>query len=169
MMATLLLSGCGDGSHWSTASRDSAGVAPLPTEELQAVVQVYAANVWGWRGWFADHTWIATKRANADHYVVYQVLGWRVSWGDPALHISQDIPDRHWYGAKPRLLVNWRGDDAKAMIKKIDTVARQYPYPNEYKMFPGPNSNTFTAWMAQEVPELGLSLSLRAIGKGYPL
>jgi len=31
----------------------------------------------------------------------------------------------------------------------------------------GPNSNTFTAWMACKVPELNLKLSDPAIGKNY--
>ena len=34
-------------------------------------------------------------------------------------------------------------------------------------MWPGPNSNTFVAWVAREVPELGLDLPPTAIGKDY--
>ena len=35
---------------WRTASRESAQLAPLPSEEPAAVVQAYAAAVYGWRG-----------------------------------------------------------------------------------------------------------------------
>ena len=35
------------------------------------------------------------------------------------------------------------------------------------KAFPGPNSNTFTAWIAKKVPELELDLPFTAIGSGY--
>ena len=34
-------------------------------------------------------------------------------------------------------------------------------------MWPGPNSNTFTAWIARAVPELELNLPSTAIGKDY--
>jgi len=32
---------------------------------------------------------------------------------------------------------------------------------------PDPNSNTFPAWIALQVPELGLKLPFSAIGSGY--
>jgi hypothetical protein len=34
-------------------------------------------------------------------------------------------------------------------------------------MWPGPNSNSFTAWIALEVPQLGLQLPTKAIGKQW--
>jgi len=43
------------------ASRESARIAPLPSETNEAVLQVYGAKAWNWRGGFAIHTWIATK------------------------------------------------------------------------------------------------------------
>lgn len=161
------LSGCG--REWSSASRDSAGLAPHPHSAREAVVQAYAASVWGWRGWFADHTWVAAKPAGAEHYTVYEVIGWRVRRGGSALRIARDIPDRRWFGAEPRVLADVRGDIAERVVARLDAVARSYPYPNEYRAFPGPNSNTFTAWVAREIPELNLDLPMRAIGKSYPL
>jgi hypothetical protein len=44
---------------------------------------------------------------------------------------------------------------------------REYPYAHEYVVWPGPNSNTFTAYVARAVPELGLDLPPTAIGKDY--
>ncbi len=43
-------------ADWRTASRDSAGLAPLPKDTPEAVVQVYAARAFGWRGAVAVHT-----------------------------------------------------------------------------------------------------------------
>ena len=167
LAAALLLAGCS--SNWRTASRESAGIAPDPALETRAVVQAYAAAVWGWRGFFADHTWLAVKPAQADNYIVYEVNGWRLRRGGSAVRIVRDIPDRRWYGAMPHILLDLRGAEAEAVIAKVDEAARRYPYPDEYKAFPGPNSNTFTAWLAREVPELNLRLPFRAVGKGYPL
>ena len=53
------------------------------------------------------------------------------------------------------------------MIERIDQAARSYPYGAEYQAWPGPNSNTFTAWIARAVPELEVDLPATAIGKDY--
>ena len=152
---------------YRTASRESAGIAPLPTANKEAVLQVYGASTWGWRGWFAIHTWIATKPANAESYTVYEVIGWRQHRGLTAMRIEKDLPDRYWFGERPRLLKDFRGESVDKLIEAVDRAAKSYPWPNTYKAFPGPNSNTFTAWIAKRVPELGLDLPFSAIGSGY--
>jgi hypothetical protein len=53
------------------------------------------------------------------------------------------------------------------LIERIDKAARAYPYGGEYRAWPGPNSNTFTAWIARAVPELEVDLPATAIGKDY--
>ncbi|WP_163143990.1 DUF3750 domain-containing protein, partial [Arhodomonas sp. KWT] len=55
---------------WRTASRASAGIAPVPGAAPEAIVQVYAARAFEWRGAFAVHTWIATKPAGGGRYTV---------------------------------------------------------------------------------------------------
>ena len=155
------------GADWRTASRDSAGIAPDPKTTRTSVIQVYAARAFSWRGTFAVHPWIAVKRRNADRYTIYQIVGWRVRRGLPSLLVHEDLPDRHWYGSAPELLVDIQGDHAEAIIDKIDDAARRYPFADEYTLFPGPNSNTFVAWMGRQVPELRLDLPPTAIGKDY--
>ena len=157
----------GSRGDWRTASRESAGIAPDPDATSEAVLHVYGADTWGWRGWFAIHTWIAAKRAGENHYTLYDVVGWRGYYGQSVLGINRDLPDRYWYGARPRLLKAHQGPEAEALIDAVDAAARSYPWPAEYKAFPGPNSNTFVAWIAREVPELELDLPLSAIGSGY--
>jgi hypothetical protein len=49
----------------------------------------------------------------------------------------------------------------------VRAAVASYPYPNEYRAWPGPNSNTFTTWIARQVPELGLAMPSNAIGKDY--
>jgi len=166
-MAALLIGGCSTGKDWRTARRDSAGIAPDPNTTREAVLQVYGASAWGWRGWFAIHTWIAAKHTGESAYTVYEVVGWRLQRGQPAVRIEQDVPDRYWYGERPRLLKGFRGNGVDELIAKVDTAARAYPWPMAYEAFPGPNSNTFTAWVARQVPELALELPFSAIGSGY--
>ena len=146
---------------------DSAGIAPDPQVTQAAVLQVYAAGVYGWRGLVADHTWIAAKPSEASDYTVYQVIGWLQRRGLPVVSIKPGVPDRHWWGSKPRLLLNLQGPGVDELIDRVDAAARTYPYANEYVMWPGPNSNSFTAWIGLEVEELNLDLPWRAIGKGW--
>ena len=163
----VLLSNCSSGKDWRTASRESAGIAPDPSVTKEAIIHVYGAKAWSWRGWFAIHTWIAAKRTDEATYTVYDVVGWRGHHGEPVLKIAQDLPDRLWFGEKPQLLKEHKGSDVDKMIDEINKAAQAYPWKTTYSAFPGPNSNTFTAWIAKQVPELELSLPFAAIGSGY--
>jgi len=79
------------------------------------------------------------------------------------------IPDGRWFGNEPELLGELRGDAAAEAIPKILEAVASYPYPNEYQLWPGPNSNTFTAYVGRQVPELRMDLPATAIGKDYPI
>jgi len=110
----------------------------------------------------------AAKPRNADHYTVYEVLGWRQRRGLPVLRIEADVtPDRYWFGARPELLLDRRGAAVDELIQAVDRAAQAYLWKHEYRVFPGPNSNTFPAWVAAQVPELGLELPFSAIGSGW--
>ena len=141
--------------------------APDPNIHNDAVIQVYGADVWGVRGRFAIHTWIVTKAADADRYQKYQVIGWRQRRGQSVVSITSDRPDGDWFGSKPILLLDIRGSEAETLIDAVHDAALSYPYDNEYVMYPGPNSNSFLAWIALEVPELDLELPTKAIGKSW--
>lgn len=166
LLAFVVLSGCSE-NGWQTARRDSAGIAPIPENTQEAVVQIYGADAWGWRGWFAIHTWIAAKPANASAYTVLDVTRWRGRDGGSVVHIRQDIPDRYWFGAQPKIIAEYRGEGVDKLIIDILNAANYYPWKETYKAFPGPNSNTFTAWIGRNVPQLNLQLPFSAIGKGY--
>lgn len=150
-----------------TADRQSAHIAPSPKDHPGAIIQVYAARAFNWRGLFSVHTWVAIKQPNASYYEVFQVIGWRAFQGLPAVVMGKDIPDRNWFNAKPALLLDIRGAKAQEIIPKIILAAQRYPYPNQYSPWPGPNSNTFTAFIGRSVPELRLVLPSNAVGKDY--
>lgn len=167
ILTVTVLLGCSTSRDWRTASRESAGIAPDPVTTKEAVLQVYGADAWGWRGWFAIHTWIAAKRTGEDAYTVYDVVGWRSYRGKTVMRMYKDIPDRYWFGERPRLIKDHRGDGVDDLIDAVEKAALEYPWKSTYKAFPGPNSNTFTAWIAMKVPELDLVLPFSAIGSGY--
>jgi len=167
VIALLLQGASARSSDWRTASREPVGLAPDPAATPEAVVQVYAARAVSWRGYFGVHSWVALKPAGAQAYTVYEVIGWRLRYSDSALAIRHRGPDERWFGSVPELLVDRRGPGAEALIARIDRAAREYPYAAEYSVWPGPNSNTFTAWIARAVPELEIDLPPTAIGKDY--
>ncbi len=152
---------------WRTATRESTGIAPNPTEHPEAIVQVYGARAFGWRGAFAVHTWLALKPENADDYTVHEVIGWHARYGGDSVVSHIVKPDRQWYGQRARVLAELRGPEAAAAIPKIESLVASYPYNDRYVMWPGPNSNTFTAYIGRRVPELQLDLPTTAIGKDW--
>lgn len=152
---------------WRTANRESAGIAPLPQDEPEAVVQVYTARVYNWRGYFAVHPWVAVKKKNDDHYTVYQVTAWNLYYGNTTVSAKEDLPDRYWYGRKPRLMQSLIGEEAEKAIPKIEEAVKNYRYGKTYELWPGPNSNSFVAHIIRNVPELTVELPPTAVGKDF--
>jgi hypothetical protein len=152
---------------WRTASREPVGLAPDPAAVKEAMVQVYGARAIGAKGIFGVHTWVAVKPTDAPEWTVYEVMGWRLGWSPSVVVSSPRAPDRRWYGSEPELYAERRGAGVDEMIGRIEQAVRAYPYPAEYRVWPGPNSNTFTAWISRAVPELELDLPSTAIGKDY--
>nr|MBA2817174.1 hypothetical protein [Candidatus Pantoea persica] len=91
------------------ARRDSSGLVPDAERYANlAIVQVYAAPTYGWKGAVAVHPWIIFKRVGETRYNCY-------------------LPDGYWYGARLRLLVEHRGAAAEAMIPRIEAAIQSYP------------------------------------------
>ena len=132
----------------------------------EPIVQVWGARTRGAKGIFGVHTWIAVRPRNETEYTVYEVVGWRLRWTDTAVVVRNRAPN-HWFGAEGELYAEKRGAGVEALIQRIDKLAREYPYANTYTLWPGPNSNTFVAWIARSVPELEADLPATAIGKDY--
>jgi hypothetical protein len=154
-------------SDWRTASREPVGLAPDPAATPEAVVQVYAARAIRWRGYFGVHTWIAVKPSGADQFTVHEVIGYRLRRAGTAVVSRERAPDGRWFGAAPELLKDVRGPGVDALIERIEASVQNYPYADTYRIWPGPNSNTFTAFVLRDVPELRVDLPPTAIGKDY--
>ena len=97
---------------WS-ARHDSSQQAPDPDTTCEPVIQVYAARARGWRGILGVHTWIAVKRGGAPSYTRYEVIGWGVDRGLPAVRVNRTGPDNYWFGERPDKLVDLRGERAR--------------------------------------------------------
>jgi hypothetical protein len=171
VLPLLASTGCtlltGPGSDWRSARRDSSQQAPDPATTPEAVIQVYAARTVSWRGAFGVHTWISVKPSGAASYTRYEVVGWGVMRGYPAIRVDGGGPDNYWFGAAPEKILDRRGPGVDEMIKRIEQAVLTYPYQDSYRTWPGPNSNTFVAHIGRSVPELRLDLPPTAIGKDF--
>lgn len=166
LLVALLAAAC-TSQDWRTASREPVGLAPDPLETPEAVIQVYGARTVGWKGAFGVHTWVAVKPSKAPEWTVYEVVGWQLRWSDTAVRVSNRAPDGRWFGSEPELYADKRGEGVDALIARIEEAVRTYPFAKEYGLWPGPNSNTFTAYLTRHVPEIEADLPGTAIGKDY--
>jgi hypothetical protein len=150
---------------WQTADRSSAGILPAPSNHPDAMVRVFAARTVRWRGIFAVHSWIVVKERNASRYTRYDYT----AWGDP-IRVNGFAADGRWFGDTPQVIAAADGDEAAAMIPKINSAVEGYKLRayGDYRAWPGPNSNTFVAAALAAVPELKTTLPPTAIGKDYP-
>jgi len=67
----------------------------------------------------------------------------------------------------PQLLADRRGEGVDELIESIRAAVEDYPWKGTYRVWPGPNSNTFVAFVLRRVPELRVDLPPTAIGKDY--
>tara|TARA_R110000868_G_scaffold80095_2_gene227751 strand:+ start:9922 stop:10632 length:711 start_codon:yes stop_codon:yes gene_type:complete len=162
-LIALFLTSCA--TDWRTASKESANISPKPEQLNESIVQVFVARTVKWRGYFAVHPWISWKLKEDDQYTVTQVIGWRTRRGLPAVVTMNDLPDRHWFGSKPELIYEIRGDQATKAIEQMKSLIPSYPFANDYRAWPGPNSNTYIAHLIRETKELTVELPPHAIGK----
>ena len=152
---------------WRTASREPAGLAPDPAVVREAVVQVYAARAVTWRGYFGVHTWIAVKRANAERFTIHELMGYQTRRTGHGVRSTQRVADMHWFGNRPWILADVRGRGVDQIIDRIESAVADYPHASLYRIWPGPNSNTFAAHVLRAAPELRVDLPALAVGKDY--
>jgi hypothetical protein len=149
---------------WSQADWSSARMLPPARTKPEALVHVYAARTGRWKGIFAHHTWIVVKDRDAGAYTRYD----KVAWGQP-VKTDNWAPDARWYGHRPILVGAVEGPAAETLIPKIRAAVARYPYGHygDYSVWPGPNSNSFTAYVLGAVPEARIALPPTAIGKDW--
>ena len=146
------------------ADWSSVGMLPPADADRDARLLVFTGRTGRWKGIFAVHSWVVFKPESATTWSRYDVVG----WGQPVRNNGW-APDSRWFGDTPRVLVDVTGAQAAALIPKVKAAIAQYSYSNygDYRMWPGPNSNTFTAAVLRAIPELETTLPPNAIGKDF--
>jgi len=149
---------------WRSANWSSVGMLQDAGTDREARLLVFAGRTGRWKGVFSVHSWVVYKPEGATTWTRYDVVG----WGNP-VRMNGWAPDSFWFGNVPRVLVDLKGAAAEAMIPKIRGAIEDYRYRNDgdYRVWPGPNSNTFIAAVLRAVPELATTLPPNAVGKDF--
>ena len=149
---------------WRDADWSSSGLLPSAADYQPARVVVFTGKAGAWKGIFAVHSWIVLKAAGASEWTRYDVVG----WGHP-VRVNNWPVDGRWYGNTPVAIADISGADAEKLIPRIEAAVEAYRYSHagDYRIWPGPNSNSFTAAILRAVPELGVALPPNAVGRDY--
>ena len=151
-------------ASWRDADWSSTGTLPAASAHPEARVIIMSARTGRWKGIFSVHSWIVLKGKNAKSWTRYDVVG----WGSP-VRTNGWAPDSRWYGDTPTAVADVQGAAAEALIPKMKAAIEgyQFAHAGDYRIWPGPNSNTFVATILRAVPELGAVLPPNAIGKDF--
>lgn len=150
--------------NWREADWTTSGLLPDPGRDKSARIFVLAARTGGFKGAFAVHSWIVIKRAGDTRFDRYDVVG----WGQPVRRNAY-APDGKWYSNSPEVVWQSSGQAAEALIPRIEAAIARYPHniKGGYRLWPGPNSNTFIASVLRAVPEIDTVLPANAVGRDY--
>jgi hypothetical protein len=146
------------------ADWSSIGSLPPAPQYPAARVLVLSGRTGGWKGVLSVHSWIVIKREGAPRWTRFDVVG----WGDP-IRVNGWAPDGRWFGDRPTVVADVTGPEAQKLIPKIEAAVKDYRFAHagDYRIWPGPNSNTFVATMMRAVPEIGAALPANAIGRDF--
>jgi hypothetical protein len=149
---------------YRTADWSSTGTLPAPDADDEARVIVFTGQAGAWKGVFAVHSWIVFKPKGAHTWTRYDVVG----WGSP-VRTNGWPPDGRWYGNAPEAIADVSGAAAEKIIPRIEKAVTDYAYAKygDYRVWPGPNSNSFVAAVLRAVPELGVTLPPNAVGRDF--
>jgi len=165
LIARAALYAAGDGPRsWRDADWSSTGALPPAAQFEPARVVVFTGTTGSWKGIFSVHSWIVLKRAGATAWTRYDVVG----WGNP-VRANGWPADGRWYGNMPVPFADVSGAGAERLIPKIEAAIEDYRFAKagDYRTWPGPNSNSFTAAVLRAVPELGVTLPPNAVGRDF--
>lgn len=117
-------------------------------------------------GWLAAHYWfVVFEPGGACHR--WEVWQTQNAGGRSIGHLHCDLkaPDAGVGGGPACVAAEWRGEAALA-IRKILDESETYPHCHRYRAWPGPNSNTFAAWVLHQAG-VNHKLPCKAWGSGF--
>ncbi len=145
---------------------------------------LYAVQVWQtpmpWPLHYAVHTWfVVSYRYQIDRFEVWATLGsftgsalvqnatapyvgFRTSFFDRVVN-----PRKIGVATKVGEVSGTVGSEAYELYQSVYHSMTEYPFKLRYRMWPGPNSNTYVQWVLAKHPNIDIVLPWNAFGKKY--
>lgn len=125
---------------------------------------------------FAVHPWIVTtKNGQSTRWeIIHREYPGKERFGflyknfysDPKQGIKKhSLSNQYWHTTKIGEISGGEESLAASMFSFIENMSPNYPFQNNYTLFPGPNSNTYVAWVLKHFPEAKIQLPWNAFGK----
>jgi hypothetical protein len=151
-------------ANWRVADWSSSRLLPDARDVAEAKVVILATRTGRWKSIFAEHMSIVMKPEGAAEWTRYDVVG----WGRPVRRNAY-AADAFWFGNRPCVVAEISGAQAAALIPSIEANIARYPYARrgDYVVWPGPNSNSFVAWVVRNTEGFNVALPPAAVGKDY--
>lgn len=133
----------------------------------ECVVQLRYASLPSVFGLVADHYWFVVFEEGTGACHRWEVWQTTNAGGHSIGHVHCDLkdPDADVGGGSTRVAAEWRGAKARS-LRDVLKRPEAYPHCHFYRYWPGPNSNTFAAWVLRAA-EVDYPLGWRAIGRKY--
>ena len=131
------------------------------------IVQLRCASLPYFFGWFADHYWFVVFEDDSRACHRWEVWQTKNAGGSSVGYVHCDLkpPDADVGGGPARIVAEWR-DAAAGTLRDVLERPEEYPHCQRYHYWPGPNSNTFAAWVLRRAG-IDYPLDGRAIGCTY--
>jgi hypothetical protein len=116
-------------------------------------------------GWLAVHYWFVVDDGARHRWEVWQTAD---AGGRSVGHLHCDLkaPEADVGGGPSRVEAVWRGEEARRIAEVLARCGATYPFCARYFPWPGPNSNTFAAWVLAQAG-IDYRLGWRALGRNY--
>lgn len=162
-------------------SRSSHFVVAVGMTDLS---ETYSVELWQtkmpWPLSLAVHTWFVIEKFGVrDRYEVWATFG---KFTGSTVRKNAVLPQQGFRRSffddpiKPRKLTvahccgsitGREGSDVEKLYTSICQSPENYPWLTRYRLWPGPNSNTYTAYFLKKYPQLTLKLPYTAVGKNW--
>ena len=126
---------------------------------------------------FARHLWVVTVSPKGiDRFeVLYKKESSKERYG--YIHKNNYAPTQgirkfpgstlFWKSTLISRVTGNEGSLAERITQFIYAYSSDYLYKDTYRSYPGPNSNTYIAWILSKFPEANIRLPWNAFGKNY--
>ena len=130
-------------------------------------VQLWSATLPSALRVIAVHTWFNAYDEAEGRWRRWEVWQNRDAGGESWGHVHRDLmhPERPVGGGPAQFEREWMGDEAERLLQVL-AASPDYPERHRYRYWPGPNSNTYAAWVLAQAG-IEYVLDPRAVGKDY--